>query len=285
MYRCCCHLHPRVDVKENTAGKHPDVARPEATSWPLPYFTLRTGEYIHWVFSHTVICLPRSSTYPPFFVFFLPIKQSLFKHFCTSSPSWVCQCENQGVKKFAEKLNPFKLKLYIYRQRHSVRVTFYTRSFTKEANRTCIRSQLRVSLCCEFISTSAHVNTFVLLCTHRNQRVYSRKFCIFTVKIHNNNLNWCIEGNDQIKYIFNDEKKSILFELIPFLLTDVWKSRHDGTITDSVEIIITPFSYLGEEKRPCAQYLENVQEKTDNLEPAVRSSFFPSRAYRSITRI
>lgn len=190
-----------------------------------------------------------------------------------------------GVKKFAEKLNPFKLKLYIYRQQHSVRVTFYTRSFTKEANRTCIRSQLRVSLRCEFISTSAHVNTFVLLCTHRNQRVYSRKFCIFTVKIHNNNLNWCIEGNDQIKCIFNDEKKSILFGLIPFLLTDVWKSRHDGTITDSVEIIITPFSYLGEEKRPCAQYLENVQEKTDNLEPAVRSSFFPCRAYRSITRI
>lgn len=164
----------------------------------LCHISLWGQENIFTGFSHILSSVCQEvQRIPRFFVFFLSIKQSLFKHFCTSSPSWVCQCENQGVKKFAEKLNPFKLKLYIYRQRHSVHVTFYTRSFTKEANRTCIRSQLRVSLCCEFISTSAHVNTFVLLCTHRNQRVYSRKFCIFTVKIHNNNLNWCIEGNDQ----------------------------------------------------------------------------------------
>lgn len=120
MYRCCCHLHPRVDVKENTAGKHPDVVRPEATSRPLPYFTLTTGEYIHWVFSHTVICLPRSSTYPPFFCFFSPHKAKPVQTFLyiiafLGLPVW-----ESGVKKFAEKLNPFKLKLYIYRQRHSV---------------------------------------------------------------------------------------------------------------------------------------------------------------------
>lgn len=186
MYRCCCHLHPgSTDVKENTAGKHPDMVRPEATSRPLPYFTLRTGEYIHWVFSHTGICLPRSSAYLQFFFFFFflhkakPVQTFLYIIAFLGLLVW-----ESGVKKFAEKLNPFKLKLYIYRQRHSVRVTFYTRSFTKGSkqimhtftalDQPVLWVYFHISACKHVCA--AGICAFLWTCTHCNQRVYSQSF-------------------------------------------------------------------------------------------------------------
>lgn len=94
MCRCCRHLKfppasaHSTDVKENTAGKQGDVVRPEAMSLPLPYFSPWTGE--HTILSS--IC-QETSTYP----FFSPlIKLRLFKHFCTSSPSWIYWCEKWG---------------------------------------------------------------------------------------------------------------------------------------------------------------------------------------------
>lgn len=46
-----------TDVKENTAGKQPDTVQPGA----MRAARLWTAEYIHWLFSHTVIYLPRPS--------------------------------------------------------------------------------------------------------------------------------------------------------------------------------------------------------------------------------
>lgn len=142
--------------------------------------------------------------------FFLHIKQRLFKHFCTSSPSRVHRSEKRGQEVcWKPKSLWIKQNIYIIFSH----VTFYTRSFTNETN-ICIYLKLYLSLCFEFISTSAHVNMLInkfglhlWTYTHCNQRVYSKLQCIRTPKhspfsycketrVHNNNFHWCVKRNE-----------------------------------------------------------------------------------------